>query len=930
MFTILNAQERGSIHGEVQELSTKDFLPGVNVFIEGTTIGASTDINGHFEINNVPAGSHKLVCSFLGYVKQIKDIEVTAGKTVTVNFVLEESSQRLGEVEIVSQRATATENAVMLEMKDAKQLISGVSRQQISRSQDSDAAKVMQRVPGITIVGNRFVMIRGVAERYNQVLINDVIAPSTEVDRRTFSFDLIQSDAIDRMIINKTASADTPGDFAGGVIKVYTINYVDEDFTNVNLGLGYRVGTTFQDFYMSNGSNTDFIALDNSFRPLPADFPITRVMKESPRNATLRQTAAHSLPNNWNPIRSTVLPNYSFGVSLGRKKTFENGSKLVSTNNLSYSKKFQNIVRDFTRYDAWTDFSEPINLFFKFEDDMYEEETSISAMSNWSYIINSRHSIKFSNLFNQIAEERTTLRSGVNFFRPDELRKDYLLGFRSRTIYSGQFEGKHEFSPVNNLRWVTGGSFLGENEPDLRRFRTYTENTGPGAENGIFTMILPPSSNLFDASRYYGKLKEFSVNNGLDYTHTLAESSRGKMELKGGTYVDYRKRDFNSRYFSFLYPGFSDPVIGEQLSQLPLDVIFSNENVTPADGFILEEGTRPIDSYASSNFLMSGYAMISAPIGLLNIIGGLRVENNQQKLDAQDDLGPIKIDNTVLSFLPSLNLSYSITERSLIRAAYSRTVNRPEFRELAPFLFYDYQLDAGRAGNPNLETATIDNFDLRYEIYPRLGEVVSLGAFYKRFDKPIENITNITTEQPQFTYANADYAENLGVEFEFRKSFKQVFNSPFLDRMSANVNASYIWSEVNLGAAAINQEQVRPLQGQSPYIINLGLSYLDNANKFSVSAYYNIFGDRIFSVGDVLFPTIFELPRNSLDITITKEINKMIAIKAGVRDLLNAQYRFVQDSNRDARIDTDVDDTVFAFRMGQLISLSATFKLHKE
>ncbi len=927
----INAQGTGTISGTVEEKGTKDLLPGVNVFIEGTTIGTSTSIDGTFEIKNVPSGNHVLICSFIGYEVEKTPIVVNAGQVTQVNFSIGESQLVLGEVNIVAERRTASDNAVILEMKEAKQLVSGISRQQMSRSQDSDAAKVMQRIPGVTIVGNRFVMIRGVAERYNQVMINGVIAPSTEVDRRTFSFDLIPSGLLDRMVINKTGSPEFPGDFAGGVIKVFTLNNVQEDFTSVNIGLGYRVGTTFNDFQMSEKSGTDFLGFDRSFRPLPSGFPGTREFQATPRNAESRQTAARSLPNNWNPTSSTAMPDYSFGLSLGRSKQFADGSRLMSANSFNYSKNYQYYLRDFFRYDNWVDREAPIFQWFAYDDNTYVEEVQLTAMSNWTYVKNSRNRFKFKNFFTQVGENQSVLRSGINEFqRPTDFFQNYMLGYRSRSIYSGQLIGEHSISAQDELTWVVGGSILREKEPDLRRFRTFRDiQEGIDDPDTPFEMQLPPSSNLFDTGRYFGDLFEYSVNNGIDYKHIFKETSKGNLEIAGGTYVDYRSRRFDSRYFSFLFPGGSnDPIIGETLSRLPLDQIFAPENILPQNGFVLEEGTRPIDGYTASNFLVAGYVSGSIPIGDFYISGGLRVENMIQRLDAEDDFSDIVVELPVLSLLPSINASYHISEKALIRGGYSRTVNRPEFRELAPFFYYDYELDAGKAGNPNLRVATIDNLDLRYEFYPRLGEVISFGTFFKRFYDPIEAITVVTNEQPQFTFGNADGAQNFGFELEFRKSLKGFVESGFLSRLNLIVNASYIWSEVDLGDQATNQDRVRALQGQSPYIINLGGQYVDNARQLSVSAYYNVFGARIFSVGDVLFPTIYELPRNSVDITINKEFNSRIGIKLGVRDLLNARYRFVQDSDRDGKI-SDVgvtDHTIFSFQQGQLITGSVTFK----
>ena len=258
----------------------------------------------------------------------------------------------------------------------------------------------------------------------------------------------------------------------------------------------------------------------------------------------------------------------------------------------------------------------------------------------------------------------------------------------------------------------------------------------------------------------------------------------------------------------------------------------------------------------------------------------------------------------------------------MVRFAYSRTVNRPEFREIAPFLFYDYENEAARVGNQNLKTADIDNLDLRYEFYPSKGETVSIGGFYKRFSNPIENVTQITTEQPQFNYANAKSAFNYGAEIELRKSFKELTDNLYLGRLSVNLNASYIFSEVDLGSDVTSQQQVRALQGQSPYIVNVALGYADESG-FSTNLIYNRFGDRIFSVGDVNFPTIYELSRNSLDFTVSK-VYKKTTLKLGIQNLLDAKYQFYEDSNRDEEINKSNDNPTSVFKRGSLVSLNVS------
>lgn len=918
----------GTLSGVIVDQSTKETIIGANVLIVGTEIGTSTDFDGFFALNNVPAGKYTIQISYIGYENMtISDVEIKGGENFKLDVVMSAGSLVLEEVTVTEYRKTNTVQAVLLEVKQAKQVVSGVSSQQITRSQDNNAAQVMSRIPGVTIVDGRFVMIRGLSERYNNVMINNVVAPSTEVDKRTFSFDLISTSALDRMLIYKSGSAEFPGDFAGGVIKLFTVEDVDNNFTRLNVGLGYRANTTLMPYWQSEGSPTDFLGFDNGFRQLPSNFPKTRALKESARNAQMRQDAAHSLPNNWLATEGTATPDYSVGFTLGRNMTL-GGKKLSTITSINYSTSFQHFDRDFYRYFSWEDQNRPIDLRFQFNDATYEKHNRVSILSNWKWRSGDRSTITFKNLFNQIGENETILRSGFDFIqRPNDNLQNYLLGYRMRSIYTGQLEGKHDLSDVSSLRWVAGGSFLRELEPDLRRFRTFRPKD-QGDQN--FIMQLPPSSNLFDTGRYYGDLVEFSANQGMDYTRKLPGVGSKGATLKGGYYADYRYRDFDSRYMSYLYPGFFDPAVREQLEREPLDEVFSNDNIRTTDGFVLEEGTRGIDSYNASSFTGAAYVSGEMSLGRMDLTGGVRGEYNVQTIKTVDDVvGLLKVENPTLSILPFVNAGLNLNDNNIVRLAYSRTVNRPEFRELAPFVFYDYKLEAGRFGNPNLLPASIHNLDLRYEMYPRPGETFSLGVFYKHFNDPIENKTVITTEQPQFTYINADFARSYGVELEIRKSFRGMTGSAFLDRFSMNANASIIRSTVDLGASATAQDRVRPLQGQSPYIVNVAMYYEEPVSNLTAAVIYNIFGDRIFSVGDVLFPTIYELSRNSLDFTITKRV-KRVSYKLGIQNILDAPFRFFEDSDRTEKITLDRDNPIFTLRRGQLASLSLTFDLNKQ
>jgi TonB-dependent receptor len=921
IFSFSFGQSKGTIKGIITDKEANNApLPFANATIKGTSINTTTNEKGEY-ILKIEPGVYKIEFSFIGYENVEVPVTVKDGAIVEVNISLGSGGYQLKDVVIQNVKRKNTESALVLEMKEAKQVISAISAEQMKKGTDNNAAEAMQRVPGVTIVNGRYVMIRGLSQRYNNVLINNALAPSTEVDLRTFSFDLIPTQALDKLVVYKTGSANIPGDFAGGIIEVTTSENTKE-FTKAQIGFGFVNGTTFNDYLQSEGSNTDFLGFDNGFRQLPSSFPSTSVLQASGRSSQLRVDAAHSLQNNFDTENSTAFLDTRVSIGLGRN--FNIGSVRVnSTNIFGQSTQYQYFQRSFNRYFTLNEGQDRPQDWLDYLDETHAKKSRITILSNWNFKFNDKNTIKFKNLFNQIGQNETIIRNGYNYQQgPDNIYKNYALSYNQRFIYTGQLEGIHKLDEKNKLDWVIGFNSVNDITPDLRRFRTFRDIN---SSNPNFTIIDPPSSNLFDNSRYFGESKEFNVGNGVNYTYTL-ERIKGDVEfapikLKAGYYVDYRSKEFNSRYFSYLVPGYVSTDRAIELKNLPLSDVFNNQNVNATDGWVIEEGTRPIDSFSGTNLYGAGYVMAELPLGKFDVTAGVRLEHNVQNLNAKDDFEDKSVEKATTFVLPSLNVAYALNEKNLLRFAYSRTLNRPEFREIAPFLFYDFIYDRGIEGRP-LEVATIDNIDLRYEIYPRKGETMSFGLFYKSFKNPIELVAQITTEQPQFFYKNADKAQNAGVEIEFRKSFSELFSSPFLQRFSTNINAAYIVSEVNLGNVT-SQQADRALQGQSPYIINVTLGYEDKDKGLSANLIYNRFGDRIDTVGDNLFPTIYELSRDNIDFTISKDI-KNITVKLGIQDLLNSPYRLFEDSNRDEKINSR-DNVVSNFKRGTMFNLDLTY-----
>ena len=374
------------------------------------------------------------------------------------------------------------------------------------------------------------------------------------------------------------------------------------------------------------------------------------------------------------------------------------------------------------------------------------------------------HSVQALDMFVQLGENETTVRTGDDKYQsPNFDRTNYAYHYLGRTIYSGQLEGDHTIRDGKlKLNWVLGTNLVNRNEPDYRRFRTYRDKSFAGTEEP-FQMQLPPSGNIFEAGRFWSSLKDRGYANGInvEWKPKNAEEKR-VFSLKAGYYAEYKTRSFNARTVNYLYPGNFDQAIGAELIKLPLSTIFSQANVSNNNGFAIEDATSKKDSYTGKNMLGAAYINFFIPVGKFDVSAGFRGEYNVQKLNTTNDDGTaVNVNNPIFAPLPFLNVGYNISERSLIRTAYSRTVNRPEFRELAPFLFYQFEYEAAIYGSRDLNTAFIHNLDLRWEHYPNPGEMISLGAFAKQFKDPIELNVLVTSDNPQFNFRNANGKKSL-------------------------------------------------------------------------------------------------------------------------------------------------------------------------
>ncbi len=927
--------QTGTIKGTLKDETTGEGLISANVIIEGTGQGASTDIDGNFIIPKVKVGKLNLVLTSISYSPKTISIDVYPDQTTVINSSLKEDVQQLEELVVSVKRQTNTEVAVITELKKADLVAVGISSQQIRMSQDRDAAQVIRRVPGVTIVGNRFINVRGLSERYSTVMLNGVIAPSSEVDSKAFSFDLIPSSMLDRMLVFKSGSAELPGEMAGAIVNIYTKNIVEENSMSLTVSGSFRNGTTGQSASLSQGkSSTDWLGKDNGLRALPSGFPTQnlRVFSQNPndQNITKLINATKLLPNTWGTRSLTASPDLRVNFDLAHVFNFGK-RKLENITSINYTATNQLIELDQSYYDVFDPATQKSVPRYNYHDINFTQTNRLGALSNFTFEISPANRIEFRNFYNQQGQNQSTFRTGVEEVQGFDVNNQ-AFNYNEKNIYSGQLSGKHSLSDAINVNWVFGYNTTNANQPDYRRIRSQ-RSTGT---NDDFSIVIPPGASAFEAGRFYSKLNEqtLSAVGSIDWKLNPAKEENKQTKLTAGYYLEQKTRTFNARWMS--YKWLNPSVIDNNLLTGSFNQLFVPENL--GTKFILEEGTNEggssstsgnsYDRYDGHSQLIAGYLGLVTPIGdNIRLSTGLRVENNIQQIDVYDiSLGKTKlVHNTLIQPMPFFNLSYSFSEKSLVRVAYSKTVNRPVFRELAPFSYYDFDRNADIRGSADLVTAKIDNVDLRWELYPSSSESISLGVFYKHFKDPIEQYLSPGSNLI-YSYTNADFATNYGVEAELRKSLDGATGSNFINRLTFVFNGALIKSKIQLPASLDNLDSDRAMQGQSPYVVNTSLYYNDFETGFQAAIQYNVFGKRIYAVGDKdLNATQYEMPRNQIDLTISKVLSQHFELKFGIQDLLNQRYRLVQDSNRDKKI-TSVDESIQTSRRGQYTTLGAVWR----
>lgn len=916
---VANALAQGTLKGKITDEKTGETLVGVTISIpELKTVAAFSDEDGDFELK-APDGTYTVQVRYMGYVtKEISDVKIENGAITPMTLAIKEEGKTnvLKDVVVRSTLKKETMNALYIAQKNSASVSDGISAEAIKKSPDKSTGEVLKRVSGTTIQDNKFVIIRGLTDRFNTALIDNSFLPSTEANRKAFSFDIIPSTLIDNIIISKSATPDLPGDFAGGVINILTKEIPDKNFNSISIGSSYNTVSTFQKFETGYKTPTDIIGFDNGDRQLPSTLPDYKVLTSKNLSAEESKQYLSSLNNNFAVTSRKAMPAINLQGSLGRLYELKNNRRIGLTTAINYAHT-ENVRRDVER----------IYGNYNYIDQIYNYNTTLGALANIAY--NSANTkISFKNLYNRTFDDNYLYREGYDGGVTAGL-KYYAFDLIQKSLFKSSLEGEHSLGgdAQQKLNWVVSYNNVTNNQPDQRKVQSF--NT-----NGEYTFNLGTLGRT--NNRLFGNLNESIFNGGVNYSMPYKLNFLYKSNLKVGVVSMYRFRDFENRYLGAT----STSVFSENTT---LSNVFSQQNIDNGL-FQMVDQTAGNDLYTARAFVNSAYAMSDNRINTrLRAVWGIRFESYALDLRTTDlNKKPLVINPVWNDVLPSLNLSYALTEKANLRMSYFRSVARPEFREIAPMSYFDYELNTLINGTPTLTRSRIDNMDVRYEIFPRAGEVLSASAFYKSFDITIENKMYAVNGSVEITPVNFTNARSVGAEVELRKNLDFIADRRWLKNLTFYTNLAYIYSSVTL--TGVDQQTYRygirtsrPMAGQSPYVINASLAYSAMEGKLNFNVLYNRIGQRIAVVGGAAqFADVYEAPRNVLDYQISYTVGKRSEFRLNIKDMLNAPTFFYYDQNENKKFDNptfgkqnpdpSMDYIFQRYRQGTTFSLTYSYK----
>lgn len=903
--------QTGTIRGKVIEDVSGEPLIGASVMVAGTTNGANADFDGNFSIKVVP-GIYQLKITFISFNDQIiENVTVKEGEVTVVPPVrLQDATRELQEVVVQAEVLKDTEVGLLTVQRKSVNMMDAISAQTFSRTGDSNVGSAMKRVTGVSVEGGKYVYVRGLGDRYSKTNLNGADIPGLDPNRNAVQLDLFPANLINNIVVYKTFTPNLSGNFTGGYVDVETNDFPDDFTFQFSTSVGYNSQATFNNNFLTyNGGGLDFLAVEDGSRNFPG------LINVEDRNAIPGRSFSSSSEANrlssitkafnkeWVPGKKAAPLDHSASISIGNQKELF-GKSVGFLASLSYSRSFEYYDNGETgRYyltgemDKVNSLVEEIYLY----DDRGVENVLWGAMLGTSMKFNNFNKIGFTALRNQSGLKEARFLEGVKTTGEGEM--DYFtnsLQFEERALTSFQLKGQHAFSGGEGVRvkWISSYTMSAMDQPDLRFF-TYGDY---GAENR--GLRIEPSIGQ-PPTRYTRNLDQSNFDNKLDITLPFALWNGEEARFQfGGAYV-YKNRVF--REFQYRFDTDRTMFNGDPVAHFSDENIWTREN---SSGVYVYDAYDPRNNYEAREEVAAAYAMFDLPLtNKLKAVTGVRIENTDIHFTsyAADDpklktrYGHLKDKKLLENFdiLPALNLHYELSGEMNFRASYGRTLARPNFRELAPYQSFDFVGGYNYVGNDSLQCALVDNIDLRWEMFPKPAELLSVSLFYKSFNNPIEATFVPISLNPLLTWKNVQEANVYGLELEARKGLD--FINERLLKYNVGANLTFVQSEVSISEKELERKKrfnpeiksSRQMAGQSPYVVNAYMGYKDDTYEANLS--YNVQGERLAIVSQDATPDVYEKPVPSLNFNFSRRFANGWKAKISATNLLNPTVKFTQE-----------------------------------
>lgn len=1008
------AQQQGVLTGKIIDKKTGEDLIGATVSIEGTTIGAIADLNGTFNLKAAP-GTYNILCSFISYYTiTIKGVKIEAGQINHLDFTMEEAGVAIQEVVIVAEAVKNTDASLVAMQKRSINVQDGVSAQQIAKSGSSNAAESMKQITGANTDDGKYMVMRGLGDRYSIAQLNGLQMASTDPYRNASSLDLIPSNFVDNIVTLKTFSPDQPGNFAGGNVNITTKALPEKFNVSFSVNPSYNSQSSLNDKFLTyQGGKNDKWGFDGGYRNMPEavldpavrdqlnqsiylsgsvlaqtssyyNNPARKNLVDSTNNARaemrdILHSTARSFNNQFIPTTTTAPLNSSYNFSIGNRFKVYKEQELGISGGANFS-------RTFTHYDngrVATLININADSLFKYQDlkeTKSVDNPQLGAFANLAYKFNRNHTVNVIGIYSNDAEKTARMQHGSFLGQVSDSKAIFntnVLEFTQRQMKTIQANGNHVLANFFNVEidWAGSATNSMQNEPDLR-YLAYTsiadsvdlvDSLGNLTGRAFDTTYYMNNAEYSNPFHFFRNLNDKIVQGKLDITIPLNVEKTNR--IKFGGYYSHLSRSFEE----YRYQMITETSLNITHFEGNFDEFLSYDNFGITDttydyGVISNDPNKPrynngIKKYGTGHFyinqvnnknfytgtqtIAAGYAMgIFEITKKLKTVGGARLESTNMEVISKDvdsvivketnpSTGEILVADTLftqskinlLDVLPSLSLIYDLTDDIKIRAGFSKTIARPNLRELAPFEQFDTKNGFYLVGNPNLKRTVIQNYDLRLEWYPGVGDLVAVSGYYKNFTDPIIRAFNPSATIPELKFENVDKASVIGFEAEARK--KLDFISSFTKDFTFATNFTFIKSRTDIRPTEVENSKAidstynlttRPFVGQSPYIVNAMLMYQNAKIGHESTLSFNVSGAKLYNVALFATPDIYEMPVPMLNFKTSQNIGKYLVVSFIARNILNSEIRKTQTHR-------GTQNTTESYKLGRTIGLGLTFRI---